>query len=63
MKHLNFGRYDNCLNYIDENGNKRTVDKVKVAREVVEHTANLEILDLKTKIHKLISFIHEANGI
>jgi hypothetical protein len=39
------------------------VDKVSVAREVVASPADLDVLDLRTKIEELVRMIRRANGL
>ncbi len=41
--------------------NDKSVDKIKVAREVAVHTAGFAELDLDNKIHNLVEFIRTAN--
>ncbi|MBI5308401.1 MAG: AAA family ATPase [Planctomycetes bacterium] len=55
---LNVGQYDDCLSCKTKN-NK--VDKVKVARQVVNSPLSLDILDLRKMIVKIIDFINAAN--
>jgi predicted ATP-dependent endonuclease of OLD family len=53
---------DHALHYkTATNALKREVNKVKVAHEVAKLTANLDVLDLRKMIEKLIKFIREAN--
>jgi hypothetical protein len=54
---------NNWLKYTDSKGNERTLDKIKVAKEVVKEPANLKIHDLEKKIEKLVDFINKSNGI
>lgn len=55
--------FSHRLLYKDSKGKKKTADKVKVAHSVVREPANLEILDLKLVINKLVRFIKDSNGI
>jgi hypothetical protein len=56
------GQFDNVLHFEAEDGKTKTkVDKVKVAHEVVKKPANLNILDLKNMIRKIVNFIRESN--
>jgi AAA ATPase domain len=56
------GQFDHCLPYVAKTGAlKDTVDKVKVAYEVAEQPVNLEVLDLRSMIQKLVGFIHQSN--
>ncbi|MDD4872326.1 MAG: AAA family ATPase [Kiritimatiellae bacterium] len=38
------------------------VDKVKVAREVTKSPANLDVLDLRQQVMKLVEFVRASNG-
>jgi hypothetical protein len=40
-----------------------SADKIKIAREVAKTSANLDVLDLKKMMIKLVRFIHEANDL
>ncbi|MBD2035317.1 AAA family ATPase [Leptolyngbya sp. FACHB-321] len=56
--------YAHCLFFKTAKGVvKDRVDKVKVAHEVVKYEPTLDVLDLRKMIAKLVSFIHEANGV
>jgi len=56
------GQYDNCLYYRTANGKLRTdAEKVRVAREVVGTPADLDVLDLRQMVTKLVQFVREAN--
>ena len=56
--------YDNRWKYRSSHKpSKQLVDKVKVARKVVEEPADLGMLDLGTSIRRLVGFIREANGL
>lgn len=58
------GQYENLLRYsVDGGGKPKDANKVKVAREVVKTSANLEILDLQGQVTKLIAFIKDSNGL
>jgi hypothetical protein len=37
------------------------IDKIKLAHKVANHPANLDILDLRQQITKLVSFIRDSN--
>ncbi len=57
------GPYDHIWHYKLSSGKtKDDTDKVKLAREVSQMTPNLEILDLKSQIEKLVEFIQHSNG-
>jgi len=55
------GQYENCLQYGRSKAKKATVDKVKVAREVAKLPADLKVLDLKSQIRKLVTFVRDCN--
>jgi len=57
------GDYDNRLSEIKVNKRKRkfSVDKVKVAKAVVKNRADLDVLDLKKQVRKLVRFICASN--
>lgn len=57
----NSDKYDNFLEYENKLGEIRLADKIKIAHKIVEHEANLDILDLKSKISELVKFIHDSN--
>lgn len=57
------GAYDNCLGYKSRKGEICSVDKVKVANSVTSVPANLDVLDLKKMVEKLVDFIREANDL
>ncbi len=58
------GPYDKCLHYTTSKGELRDrVDKVKVAREVASKQAQLDVLDLRQMISKLVGFIRESNDL
>jgi hypothetical protein len=59
---IGVGRFDHCYHYKNSKGEEvDKVDKVKIAHEVIKAPVNLEILDLKPMLNKLIDFIIEAN--
>ena len=56
------GSYDHCLSYVTGTGEVQIVrDKVRVAYEVTTQPVNLDVLDLRTMVTKLIAFIRESN--
>lgn len=56
------GQYKNCLRYKTAEGElKDRIDKIKIAHEVIKHSANLDILDLKDMTTKLVMFIRNSN--
>ena len=55
--------FSHRLLYKDSKGRKKTADKVKVAHNVVREPANLEVLDLKPMVNKLVRFIKDSNAI
>ncbi len=57
------GQFDHTLHFIDQSNNAVTnVDKVKIARLVCAHPADLSRLDLKLRIAELIKHIELANN-
>jgi hypothetical protein len=60
----NTGQYDRCLVARLKGGQLRNnVDKVAVAREVAKQPADLDVLDLRERIGKLVEFIRKSNGL
>lgn len=58
------GQFDHCFHYRTAKGElKEEPDKIKVAHEVAKHPANLEVLDLQTRMAKLVEFIRQANDL
>jgi len=58
------GQWSNLLNYVNGSNKKVPANKVKVARHYTEHyEADLEVLDLKIQVRKIIRFIYSANDI
>ncbi|MCD4823079.1 MAG: ATP-binding protein [Phycisphaerae bacterium] len=55
--------FSHRLFYKNAEAEKKIADKVKVAHCVVREAANLEVLDLKSKINKLVRFIKNSNAI
>ena len=55
--------YSNNLEYIDNSEELKLADKVKVAHYVVTQPADLDFLDLRDLISKLVLFIKQSNGI
>ena len=56
------GRYDHALHYRTARAIvTKSVDKVKVAHEVANEPANLEVLDLRRMVTRLVTFIRGAN--
>lgn len=55
--------YHHIWHYKIDSGDVRNdADKVKIAREVSQAGSDLTILDLKTRIDKLVEFIRKSNG-
>ncbi|BAZ30376.1 hypothetical protein NIES4074_28360 [Cylindrospermum sp. NIES-4074] len=55
--------YAHVLHFKKSNGDTKTdADKVKIAKYVTQHPANLNILDLKQMVDKLANFINRANN-
>jgi len=62
-KPLSKGPYKHAL-YYERSDTRKTeieVDKVKVARSVCEHAANLNVLDLHERVQALVEMIQNAN--
>jgi hypothetical protein len=60
------GQFDNCLKrYKTKTGFSAddSVDKVRVAHEIVKLPSNLDPFDLREQVTKLVKFIHDANGL
>ena len=60
------GQYADQTKYTvpgDKKDEVKNMNKVKVARKVVEKGASLDVLDLQVRIGELIRFIREANGL
>jgi hypothetical protein len=57
-------KYDNPLRSptTESGATDFQVDKVKVAKKVVERKTDFNVLDLNEKVERLIKFIREANG-
>ncbi len=55
--------YSNRLEYQTRRGKMKIADKMKVAHEITKEELDLDILDLKDKISKLVKFIRESNDI
>jgi predicted ATP-dependent endonuclease of OLD family len=55
------GQFSKCLVYKTKNGAEKQADKIKVARKVTERPANLDVLDLRKQIERLIEFILASN--
>lgn len=55
-------RYHPALRYRDEDGKIETdIDKVKLARAVVQEEPSLDILDLEERVEELAAYIRNAN--
>ena len=60
----NMGQYDDRLLFIDSTGIPITkIDKVKLAQQVASRPVNLDTLDLKKQMKKLLEFIKKANDL
>ncbi len=57
------GDYENKLTSVKGAKKNFTVDKVKVAKEVTKNSADLDVLDLKSMVKKLVQFIRDANDL
>jgi len=59
----NRGDYDDRLVYkISGDRKQKQADKVKVANKVASGDADLDVLDLREQIQKIVEFIRESNG-
>jgi len=57
-------QYDHAFAYVTSKGEIRTdVDKVGIARWIVQQPVDLDVLDLKSQMGKLVKFIRVANGL
>lgn len=57
------GQYASCLKYRRADGSAVDhIDKIKLAYAVVKQPAQLDVLDLKANMLRLLNFIREANG-
>lgn len=57
------GQFDDCLAYRSQKKTEiHQADKLKVARAVVQRGANLDILDLRTRMDRLVEFIRQCNS-
>ena len=57
-----YGQYETVTTYT-KNGDKKSFDKVNIAKAVTSNNANYTILDLNEKVEGLIQFIKQANYI
>lgn len=58
------GVFDHCTYYLDKRGKlHNTVDKVRVARDVVNLKPNLDRLDLRKRVSDVVKFVRQVNGI
>ena len=62
-KVISAGQYGKCLRYRCKGSKHETeADKVKVARQVTNQPAVLDVLDLERMVGKTAEFIRSANG-
>jgi hypothetical protein len=59
------GQYDHCYYFIKKNGevHDKNIDKIKIARRVVEFDAELNVLDLLERVHQTANFIRQCNDL
>ena len=59
------GQYDHCYYFSKENNEvqKENINKVKIAKQVVQSDAKLSVLDLRENIGKLSKFIRQSNDL
>lgn len=56
-------QFSDCLQLTNRQGKPFPPDKIKIANKVVETPPNLEVLDLKKQMVKLVKFIEKANSL
>ncbi len=57
------GPYKDQTHYrINADTDKRTIDKVDIAREIAQLEVNWTVLDLKDRVEEVVQFIRDANG-
>lgn len=54
-------KYDDPLNGLTKTKSKVTIDKIKLAHEVVKKPVSLDVLDLRENVEKLVDFIRLSN--
>ncbi len=59
------GQYDHCYQFIKKNGEvqEKDIDKVKIARQITEFDATLDVLDLTKRIRDTANFIRQCNDL
>lgn len=58
---LKTGPYDNCLKYENKKNELCSLDKIKVANKVTSVPTNLDVLDLRKMIDRIVKFIRDSN--
>lgn len=61
-EHVKSGKYAKVLPTVKD-GATRVVDKIAVAKAVVEHSNDISRFDLRERLGELVGFIREANGL
>lgn len=62
-RRLRSGQFEHVLPFVKANGSTfKDVDKVAVARAVCRHPANLDVLDLRTRIEAVVGLIRTSRG-
>ena len=57
------GQFDTAIPLVDPGkNNSPRIDKMKVAHEVTNRPADLDVLDLRKRLTQLVEFIHTANA-
>lgn len=62
IRNSEVGQYNDSLQY-KRNGKAFNVDKIKLAKEVVDSTVDFGLLDLDSQIRKKFDYIQQANGL
>lgn len=63
-KLCNYDAYADMLDCTSSKGKKlESIDKVKIAHEVIKHAPNFDMLDLQERITELVTFIKTANKV
>ena len=58
------GQFENVVKCkVSDTSKRKVADKIKVARYVTSKPANLDVLDLKKQVTRLVKFIKQSNGL
>jgi hypothetical protein len=55
------GSFRDLLAYRRQNGQRAAIDKIALARKIVQSEADISILDLETRLNELADFVRTAN--